>query len=329
MNDAVSGSGLLGGVSLPVNVSQTPGAMLRAAREASGLHVAALAVAMKVPVKKLEALEADRFDLLVDAVFVRALAASVCRSLKIDPAPILEKLPQNTMPQLVAGLRSINAPFRSPERSGSLHLLNWVKKPAVSLVGIILAGVLVLLLLPEWNFSEFGWSGDATKVGPSRVTAATGSVAGAHVKVTEMPATGALTDASPPEAKADKDVEVSGSAVPSEMSSNVKTLNPATKTEQQIGSSAGNVSAAQLDRVGSEKILAFKARSESWIEVVDSQGVAQIRRLLAAGESASVSGSPPLAVVVGRMDAVDVELRGQPFSMAGIGKDNVARFEVR
>ena len=38
----------------------TAGALLRAAREASGLHIAALAVAMKVPVKKLEALEADR-----------------------------------------------------------------------------------------------------------------------------------------------------------------------------------------------------------------------------------------------------------------------------
>jgi hypothetical protein len=35
---------------------KTAGALLREAREAQGLHVAALAVAMKVPVKKLEAL---------------------------------------------------------------------------------------------------------------------------------------------------------------------------------------------------------------------------------------------------------------------------------
>lgn len=62
----------------------TAGELLRQAREAAGLHVAALAVSMKVPVKKLEALEADRLDLLPDAVFVRALASSVCRTLKID-----------------------------------------------------------------------------------------------------------------------------------------------------------------------------------------------------------------------------------------------------
>ena len=76
------------------------GALLRAARETAGLHVAALAVSMKVPVKKLEALEADRFDLLPDAVFVRALASSVCRNLKIDPAPILSRLPHQHVPRL-------------------------------------------------------------------------------------------------------------------------------------------------------------------------------------------------------------------------------------
>jgi cytoskeleton protein RodZ len=56
--------------------SLTAGAMLRKARMAAGLHVAALAVSMKVPVKKLEALESDRLDLLPDVAFVRALASS-------------------------------------------------------------------------------------------------------------------------------------------------------------------------------------------------------------------------------------------------------------
>ncbi|HPH15047.1 MAG TPA: helix-turn-helix transcriptional regulator, partial [Burkholderiaceae bacterium] len=67
------------------------GALLRQAREAAGLHIAALAVSLKVPVKKLEALESDRLDLLPDAVFARALASSMCRALKIDAAPILER----------------------------------------------------------------------------------------------------------------------------------------------------------------------------------------------------------------------------------------------
>ena len=79
----------------------TAGTLLRRAREAAGLHVAALAVSLKVPVRKLEALESDRYDLLPDAVFVRALASSVCRTLKIDPQPVLDRLPQTAAPRLV------------------------------------------------------------------------------------------------------------------------------------------------------------------------------------------------------------------------------------
>ena len=43
------------------NTSGMPsaGAILRMAREAQGIHIDTLAVAMKIPVKKLEALEAD------------------------------------------------------------------------------------------------------------------------------------------------------------------------------------------------------------------------------------------------------------------------------
>ena len=55
----------------------TAGGLLREARQASGMHIAALAVALKVPVSKLEALEADNFTVLPDTVFVRALASSV------------------------------------------------------------------------------------------------------------------------------------------------------------------------------------------------------------------------------------------------------------
>ena len=58
----------------------TPGGLLREARQASGLHIAALAAALKVPVSKLEALESDNYEALPDAVFVRALASSVCRT---------------------------------------------------------------------------------------------------------------------------------------------------------------------------------------------------------------------------------------------------------
>jgi cytoskeleton protein RodZ len=76
-------------------------------------------------------------------------------------------------------------------------------------------------------------------------------------------------------------------------------------------------------------VVGFKVRGPSWVEVTDSKGTVQLRKTMAAGEYVSASGSLPLTVVVGRADVTDVEVRGKAFSLAGLSKDNVARFEVK
>lgn len=134
---------------IPMAAAQvTSGALLRQAREAKGLHIGALAVALKVPVKKLEALEGDRFDLLPDTVFVRALASSVCRVLKVEPDEILARLPHSTTPRIRDSGAGINVPFHSAG-AGSLHQL-WAQlpKPLVLAVVALLTGALLLIFLP-------------------------------------------------------------------------------------------------------------------------------------------------------------------------------------
>jgi cytoskeleton protein RodZ len=127
----------------------TAGALLRQAREEAGLHVATLAANLKVPVRKLEALEEDRYDLLPDAVFVRALASSVCRSLKVDPQPVLERLPQSSQPRLPQEGDGIGAPFRAPSDGPGPGMLDHVSKPVALTVLTLLVGALVLIFLPE------------------------------------------------------------------------------------------------------------------------------------------------------------------------------------
>jgi cytoskeleton protein RodZ len=81
----------------------SPGALIKRAREQAGVHIAAMAVNLKVSVKQLEALEADDFDKLSEPVFARALAAKVCRLLKMDAAPVLALMPAATN-----GLKPLN-----------------------------------------------------------------------------------------------------------------------------------------------------------------------------------------------------------------------------
>ncbi len=93
------------------------GAMLRQAREQAGMHVAALAVSLKVPVHKLEALEVGDLGVFPDAVFVRALVSSICRTLKIDAAPVLALLPQNQAPGFPPTRASTHRSSRGPPSS--------------------------------------------------------------------------------------------------------------------------------------------------------------------------------------------------------------------
>ena len=110
--------------------SRTAGAMLKAARQRAGLHVAVLAATIKVAPAKLEALEQDRYDQLPNATFTRALAQSVCRSLKVDPRPVLALLPQVEAPALEGSAGRLNTPFQDrPSRTDGSGLA-WASKPA-------------------------------------------------------------------------------------------------------------------------------------------------------------------------------------------------------
>ncbi|MBP6673708.1 MAG: helix-turn-helix domain-containing protein [Vitreoscilla sp.] len=131
---------------------QSAGEMLRAARQAQGLHIAALATQLKVTPRKLELLESDQHAELQGSTFVRALAQAACRALKIDPAPVLARLPDahgNTLDQVNGGL---NAPFREHgARRAALELPQFTPT-VLALVGLLLAGAAALWLVPhDWS----------------------------------------------------------------------------------------------------------------------------------------------------------------------------------
>lgn len=293
----------------------TAGAMLRAARESAGLHVAALAVSMKVPVKKLEALESDRLDLLPDAVFVRALASSVCRSLKIDAAPVLAKLPQNGAPRLDAGERGINAPFRAPGDAGGVSLPSFLKRPAALVVMVLLVAAVVVVMVPEFQIEKM------TAVAPDNGNAEPAKNPQAEAIAPSDMTPGAVTT-SPPAVAPAAEMATQGN-VPAPVPAQTVAVVPVAPV------AAASAAPAEPVVVSPSDMVVFRARGPSWIEVTDAKGVVQVRRMLAAGETTKASGASPLAVVVGRADLTDVEVRGKAFNVAAIGRDNVARFEVK
>ncbi len=287
--------------------------MLRDAREAAGLHIAALAALLKVPVKKLEALETDRFELLPDMVFVRALASSVCRTLKIDPDPILERLPHTTAPRLKTDESGINVPFRAPRDGLGLSFLDQLSKPFVLTVLVLLVGVLVLVFFPFTQRTEVTSapkSETAAAIFPSPPVMPLPAENPIPVEVVVRGPPSSL-DGSPSEAL----LTVNSVPVPSSASLPGLAANAATGVAIGSGATTG--------------IVTFAARGPCWVEVIDASGMVQVRKTMVAGEVVGASGVLPLSVVVGRADATVVQVRGKPFDMTGVAKDNVARFEVK
>lgn len=290
----------------------TAGALLRQAREATGLHVAALAVSIRVPLKKLEALEADRHDLLPDAVFARALAASVCRALKIDPEPVLQRLPRVGAPLLPTEGAGINVPFQRPSDLDDKSFWERLPKPALLAVLLLLAGALALLFLPEGQTT-------ATVTEPAVVVPAAAPAAGADAPVAASagPAVSPVVPLAPAPATP---IPVPAAPVPV----------AAAPMPAPIAAPAAPVAAVPpADAAAARHVLQLKTRGASWVEVTDAKSTVLLRRNLEPGENIGVSGTLPLAVVVGRADATEVWVRGKPFPLQGVSSENVARFEVK
>jgi cytoskeleton protein RodZ len=304
------------------------GTLLRLAREQAGLDVAPLAASLKVPVRKLEALEADRFDLLPDAVFVRALAASVCRTLKIDPAPILQRLPATGAPRLAPTEGGINAPFRSPRDGAGPSWRDQLTRPVVLVVAALLIAALVVFVLPSRHEEDTSQavvpSTTVSEPVPVPVPAPEEApVAAAPQAAQRLPAAPAPTPApltvAAPDAPATKPA---ASAAARPASSAVVATAPSTPVQAPAVPASASASVAS-------GIVVFKAKAQSWVQVTDAKGGVPLRKLLAAGESAAASGPLPLVVTVGSVSATDVQVRGKPFDMAPVSRDNVARFEVK
>ncbi len=284
---------------------KTAGDMLREAREAHGLHIEMVAAALKVPPQKLLALEAGDIASLPDPVFARALASSVCRALRIDPAPVLAKLPGAQRAPLAETNRTLNArvvsdtPRWNGGRSSGLP-----SRALLAVVVLLLIGAGVLFWMPQSAFDQIGAS-------VARLTAKSDaeSVPSADQGgVSEPVPTQAVAPTGPAGAAPAAGVVAAVPAAPA---------------------SAPMVAVANTSTASSQQLV-FVAREECWVTVTEAGGKQLLRRSLQVGETVGLSGALPLSVVVGRASAVDVQVNGKPYDLKPVTRGGgVARFEVK
>ena len=280
-----------------IPLGTTAGQLLRRARQAQGLHIAALAASIKVAPRKLELLEADRLEELPDVTFTRALAQTVCRTLKIDAAPVLALLPRPAGARLDQVGEGLNAPFR--EHPGRIDPSGWevLMRPAVwgSILVLLAAAAIYFapVSLPSW--ARWGWSATPAN----------------------EPSPAASQPASANPAAAVRDL------APAPASTVVETVTTAPPAPAVV------VASSDVAAPVASGVLQLRTTAESWVEVLDARSQPLLSRMVQPGETVGVDGARPFRVRIGNASVTQVIYRGQTVELAGHTRDNVAKLELK
>jgi len=347
----------------PAPVDKPGWILLQEARLAQGMDIEPLAAILKIPARKIEALEAGALSGVGDLTFSRALAGSICRQLRIDAKPILAAWPtRDTLAREVPlnlpndGAASAATALPPEAATGSGGRVVW------AVLVLILVGIGVWLAVTELQRGserrekavgaaerlapETGpgianqlvispVEGSSSESGADDVKAAkpvlAAPVKAAPVKV--APVTAAATATSPP--------ATSASATSLDAPANVATppLTPPPPVPTEV------VPVAPTPTVGTlpvqkrnqplssadigQHALVLSAVTESWVEVIGRSGTRVFTRLMSPGDYVVLGDEDlPYNVLVGNAVGVRVFSRGEPVDVQATARLNVSRFDV-
>ena len=320
------------------------GALIRQVREAQSVSIDALASISKVPVAKLEALEAEDWSFLPDANLNRALAMTVCRALKVEAAPIMALMPAAVVKSLAAAKAPLNQPFRDFSHTGLTFESSSPLGIRVPKMSSAVVGPVVLLLLaagvyfaPDQLDVEAWFPALSVSDAPQPAVPASGVALGLPVPMPVLEVASAVSPAAvsvvPAVASAASVVAASSApASPAPVASvaqSVRTAPVAASAVVAQPSPASVVPSSASAPSGPLAKMTLSAKESAWIEVRDASGQKLFSRLLAGGERVELQGRPPLNVHAGNAPTVSIQFNGRPVDLVAVTRQNVARIELK
>ena len=291
----------------PVFPSAPAGSLtLRQAREAAGLQLVALAATLKVPPEYLQALEDGRYDELPNLTFARALAASVCRVLKIDPAPVLQGLPQAGGVKLGSD-NAIELDRFNRGRGPSLPSLRSFSLRAPFWIALLL---LVAALVLWW------WLPQRDKLSAQDTDA-----------VAPPPAAEVVPEAPPQPVPVGQPTAEPAPPVPAAPTVPDTPAAPAPVAPLPPVVSEPAV-APVVAAPAAQPLLQLQAKETTWVQIKNAAGKELQQRTLQPGQTLAFDGDLPLQLVLGRPRGVEVLVRGQAMDLSSYAANKAARIEI-
>jgi cytoskeleton protein RodZ len=300
----------------------TAGAKLRAAREAAGLSVDAVAQQLKLAPRQVKAIEDDDWQHLPGRTFARGFARNYARFVHVDPEAVLALLPtSDAAPALERPTLAA-----SPRPMGEIPVER-VAKPSAArwLVPLLLVVIAVLAYYESsrlpFHLPKLPGQADtanaekqvapSTTIAPASAPSATPGTKTAALPnpVSGTPAT--VSDASNPPADA--------------RAGAVTVL----QTPSAPDTNASTASAAPAGAALAETSLVLTFKGTSWAEVKDAKGRVVLQMTGGPGMTQTVSAMPPLELALGNAPQVDVTYRGQSVDLSSYTRGSVARVSLQ
>jgi len=271
-----------------------PGSTLARLRTERKLSIADVAQRLKYGARQIEALEAEEFDRLPGATFVRGMVRGYAKLLETDPEPILGALEQRYVPgEISLDLRAKRVPFpQGGKRRGNRTYLF-----LSILVFIAVAGVLY-----EWRMGTL----------PLAKLASTKPAEQQDAK--SLPAPASAPALAPASAPAEAELPVSPPVVAPE-----KPAVAATRAAPPPNAPAAP---------GGEGRVRMEFAGESWVEIRDGEGKLLMSQLNPTGSRRVVAGKAPLLLVIGNAANVRLTYNDKPIDLKPYIQIEVARLTL-
>jgi cytoskeleton protein RodZ len=333
----------------------TPGAMLRAAREALGLSVGDVSTRMRMGVRQIEALERAEYNSLPSGTFLRGMVRNYAKAVNVD-ADTAIRLLEETYSHASVSLKDakIVVPSQNIKVSGGpgFFSANRLKLFGFAAIAILAAGAAGYW----WQYirPQLGGSGatstrqlpaaeKSVAVAPPQLQPTTSlpvPASAAPSTPVEQPATSSATPAVAPPAPAVATPPATIPPAPTVSSAPASAPVTATVTPQptlaESSSSSPVAESIKLKtdanaaaRPAGTSVLGFTFGGESWVEVVDGRGRTLVARRYESGETEEVSGRAPFSIVVGNAAQVRMAYNGKEFDLKPHTRTRTARLTLK
>ncbi|KIO36347.1 RodZ domain-containing protein [Shewanella sp. cp20] len=314
----------------PKETGETLGQWLKAARESRQMTLTSVAERLNLRPSIVKDLEADNYDNIASATYVKGYVKNYARILGLEMARVDAYLAESFPVVDAPTMQSFSRKTTRQARDGRLMLVTY----------LIIFVLLALLVL--WWVQKSAMVADLDLSKPSVEEAA---------ELSTLPGEPSLMPAQDPQA--DTGIEMPGaslSQVASEQTASEPTVTesaaePATAEPLARATQASQATQSQISQSQAPQALessrtddtaqavddaelALSLSGDCWIKVTDANGKVLVNGLKLAGKEMNVFGQAPFKVILGAPQSLTMHLNGEPIDLAKYPSGRVARLTV-